>query len=38
MAIHIDASIVADVNTERVRVATCNACHIIVGVGAVVDS
>jgi hypothetical protein len=32
MAVHIDASIVADVNTERVRVRTCDACNIIVGV------
>jgi hypothetical protein len=30
MAVHIDATIVADVNTKRVRVATCDACDIIV--------
>jgi hypothetical protein len=32
MAIHVDASIVADINTECVRVRTCDACDIIVGV------
>jgi hypothetical protein len=34
MAIHVDATIVADINTERIRVATCDACDIIVGVVA----
>jgi hypothetical protein len=32
MAIHIDATIVADVNTKRIRVAACDACDIIVSV------
>jgi hypothetical protein len=30
MAVHIDSSIVADINAECVRVGTCDACDIIV--------
>jgi hypothetical protein len=32
MAIHVDASIVADINTKCVGVETCDACDIIFGI------
>ena len=32
MAIHVDASIVADINTKRIGITTRNACDIIFGV------
>jgi hypothetical protein len=38
MAVHVDASIIADINTECVRVGTCDACDIVVGVFVVTYS
>jgi hypothetical protein len=38
MAVYIDASIVADINAECVRVGTRNACDIVIGVVVVVYS
>jgi hypothetical protein len=32
MAVHVDASVVANINTECIRVGTCDACDIIFGV------
>ena len=32
MAIHVNASVVANINTECVGVRTCDACDITVGV------
>jgi hypothetical protein len=32
MAVHINAAIVADINTECVRVGTCDACDIILSI------
>jgi hypothetical protein len=35
MAVHVDASIVADINTKCVGVGTRNACDIVIGVAVV---